>query len=75
MKDGYDRPHLQAPSIYIPYKDAVTCRNRAGTGPLPIAAGRFWYDSIRYGIFISATEEAEPRNVAFVGGLLKVGVY
>ena len=26
---GYDRPPLQAPSIYIPYKDAVTCRNRA----------------------------------------------
>ena len=42
---GYDRPPLQAPSIYIPYKDAVTCRNRAWTGPLPIAAGRFWHDS------------------------------
>ena len=34
---GYDRPPLQAPRIYIPYKDAVTCRNRAWTGSLPIA--------------------------------------
>ena len=42
---GYDRPPLQAPSINIPYKNAVTCRNRAWTGPLPIAAGWFWHES------------------------------
>ena len=49
----YDRPLLQAPGIYmyVPYKDTVTCRNRAWTGPLPIAAGTI---PTRYGIFIPA---------------------
>ena len=40
---GYDRPPLQVSSIYIPYKDTMTCRNRAWTEP--IAASRFWHDS------------------------------
>ena len=72
---GYDRPPLQAPGIYIPFKDAVTCRivpelggclsQRASSGTIPT----------RYGTFIPAVEAAGPRNVTFDGGLLKVGVY
>ena len=36
---GYDIPPLQVSIIYIPYKDAVTCRNRAWTEPLPACSG------------------------------------
>ena len=70
----YDRPPLQASSIYNPYTDAVTCRNgaerdrcpqqRVGSGTIPT----------RYCIFIQ-TEDVGPINITFDVGLLKVGVY
>ena len=52
----------------------MTCRNRARTGPLPMAAGRFTIPTA-YGNFIAAAEDARPENVPFDGGLLRVGVY
>ena len=66
---------LQAPSIYIPYKDTVTCRNIPWNGPLPYALASSGTIPTDYGIFISAEEDAEPENARFDGGLLKVGIY
>ena len=68
---GYGRPHLQAPTIYIPYKMPLLSvgigpkLGRTGSGMIPT----------HYGIFIPAAADTGPINARFEGGLLKVGVY